>query len=468
LTVGENVKDLQATSFAGSESHSRSWRAVVLGILVMTSAGAIEARAQSEGWRLAEHWQDFTVFDVECASDGPCVAMTEFQGEVSNVVRVTDGSARNWRDVLVVDRSNPLYRLRFLSVHITAANLIVIGCSKGVVAISADTGTSWQMRNAMDSGLVLSIHMADEKRGVALVEMPDRTRRLSATDDLWQTWRDVTLPDTIEFGDGPMARTDGVYFTGAARLVGREIVAACQAYPRTAVLKSPDGGETWTVQWSGSTNLQYLRFADSANGWLYGGVAARARGERRPALMRTTDGGTTWSLALEGARLWDVAYREPDRLLAVGDERSVYWSSDRGATWRADSCPTTGAIIPRCALPDPAGGLLLTSFGSLYVADDYPAGIDATPPLRPDDVKARVDAVRGTITIRHQPVDSDVDAAIFDLSGRLMCRMPLGRGNGGIAEVDWSEARLVSAPYLVTIMAGSRTLYAGMLVLGGD
>ena len=101
------------------------------------------------------------------------------------------------------------------------------------------------------------------------------------------------------------------------------------------LLRTTDGGATWTLVYSGTS--QYTRyliavaFADSNHGTAVGLWGA---------LLRTTDGGLTWtrqkvpgySLDIP-THLYDVAYNDNGTGIMVGRLGYIARSTDAGASW---------------------------------------------------------------------------------------------------------------------------------------
>jgi len=99
------------------------------------------------------------------------------------------------------------------------------------------------------------------------------------------------------------------------------------------ILKTVDGGATWTAQTSGtSKDLLELSFADANNGWAAGQMAG---------ILHTSDGGATWTrqaTKLLTEELTTVAALDADRCWAAsGYPSTLYRTLDGGAHWTAVS-----------------------------------------------------------------------------------------------------------------------------------
>src|SRR6266851_4828376 len=105
------------------------------------------------------------------------------------------------------------------------------------------------------------------------------------------------------------------------------------------ILRTVDGGATWTFQASGTTKtLNGVSFVDADTGWAVGGTLAYSG-----TIVRTTNGGATWTSQMSGARfpLYGVSFLNANIGTAVGGFRGVGTGTfekivrtiDGGATW---------------------------------------------------------------------------------------------------------------------------------------
>src|SRR5215813_4098595 len=92
------------------------------------------------------------------------------------------------------------------------------------------------------------------------------------------------------------------------------------------ILRTDDGGITWTLQSSGTNNsLWAVSFVDANTG-----TAVGARG----TILRTDDGGITWTPQFSGTteNLTSVSFVDANTGIAVG-VRVILRTDDGGATW---------------------------------------------------------------------------------------------------------------------------------------
>ena len=104
----------------------------------------------------------------------------------------------------------------------------------------------------------------------------------------------------------------------------------------SAILRTDDGGATWTrIDTPGAENLQ-LFFLDANRGWSAG----------RTGFTSTTDGGRTWTSRVTGtkASFTDVSAESTSNAVAVGRDGLAYYTLDGGDHWLASDAETTQTI----------------------------------------------------------------------------------------------------------------------------
>jgi len=103
--------------------------------------------------------------------------------------------------------------------------------------------------------------------------------------------------------------------------------------------KTTDGGTSWTTLTVGSGNWRFgdLDFWDSNNG-----VAMSVLNAGGSAIYVTSDGGDTWTTATGiSSELQDVTYASATTLYAVGLDEKIYKSTDSGLSWSVNYTGTS-------------------------------------------------------------------------------------------------------------------------------
>ena len=174
-------------------------------------------------------------------------------------------------------------------------------------------------------------------------------------------WAGAALPD----GTGAILRTtDGgtswtLQLPTPAAVDSLAFVSATQGWAAAGdtLYGTQDAGQTWQAVYGGTAGapgLGSLSFPAAADGW--------AVAVERPSLLHTGDGGRTWSQAeAPCALVAGVSFVDPAQgwLLCAGnggagaESKQVYATTDGGATWRAIAADAFGgASYTAASLPD--------------------------------------------------------------------------------------------------------------------
>ncbi|HZP42182.1 MAG TPA: YCF48-related protein [Candidatus Binatia bacterium] len=131
------------------------------------------------------------------------------------------------------------------------------------------------------------------------------------------------------------------------------------------IVHTTDGGRTWQLRESGTTNpLFSVDFADAAHGWVVGTEAV---------IFHTADAGRTWirqrtPIGREKP-LFKVAALDPATAWVVGDWGAIAVTHDGGATWEDRSLPDD-VVLYDVTFPDRRHGFIAGEFGTLLATAD--------------------------------------------------------------------------------------------------
>ena len=191
---------------------------------------------------------------------------------------------------------------------------------------SLDGGKTWQTLNVTNTGPLTGIAIVDASTLVAVSGTSDLIFRST---NAGVTWTAVPHP------------TGGAWF-GAVRFVpGTQ--TGWTVGEGGKILKSTDGGATWTLQRSASHSLNLLdvSFADLNNGWAVGGEQ-----------LHTTDGGATWVNQNTGLSTSFSVYAVSPAAAWIGGIQDLARTLDGGATWTIEQPSNTAWFCLNFLDPD--------------------------------------------------------------------------------------------------------------------
>lgn len=127
----------------------------------------------------------------------------------------------------------------------------------------------------------------------------------------------------------------------------------------TGLVKSVDGGVTWSWLYNPPSRVWGMDFVDQQNGWIVGDGGM---------IQRTTNGGLTWTPQVSGTTqsLQSVTALTPSFAFAAGINGVVLMTIDGGATWTANA--------PSGLSSDPVNSVVHTVHG-VWIGGDFDAGI---------------------------------------------------------------------------------------------
>ena len=180
-----------------------------------------------------------------------------------------------------------------------------------------------------------------------------------------------------------------------------------------AILRTTNGGATWTSQTSGTTHsLRGVSFTDSDNGTAVG---------YNGTILRTTDGGTTWSSQTSGTtnNLLGVCFTDSYNGTAVGDGGTILRTTNGGVSFVEED-------------------EILSEIPSNYeLSQNYPN------PFNP------------TTTISYSiPKTSFIKLSIFDILGQEIETLVDEQKYVGTYEITWYAEKLSGGIYFYRLQAG--------------
>jgi photosystem II stability/assembly factor-like uncharacterized protein len=262
-------------------------------------------------------------------------------GANGTVLRTADGG-KSWTKLTPPAGAEKLDFRDIDAVSESVAYILSIGSGEtSRIYKTRDGGATWDLQFANKDPKVFLDAMAfsDANRGVAFSDSVDGQFVILVTADGGASWSRVPadrLPPALE-GEGAFAASGtNVAVSGASVWIGTT---------RSRVLRSTDGGRSWTVAQTPivtgeATGIFSIAFKDAKNGVVVGGDYTKESQAGDNAAF-TTDGGATWTLAKGITGFRSVAAWLPGTrsVLAIGPA-GADWSTDDGHSWTA--VPLTG------------------------------------------------------------------------------------------------------------------------------
>jgi photosystem II stability/assembly factor-like uncharacterized protein len=227
----------------------------------------------------------------------------------------------------------------------------------GTVVHTSDAGKTWKQQKSSTEKDLLDVFFLDAQHGWAVGEQGT----LIHTDDGGNTWASPIEPQDTAFNSVFFADLNSGWIVGEFG----------------TIMHSEDGGKTWSKQeckdivpvitakeWERPLPALYgIFFQDRNRGWITGmdGV-----------IIKTEDGGQTWTKVSSGTELplYSILIRG-DRGWAVGNKGIYLMSNDGGSTW----APKDGAIkskfwLRQIAFCDENNGFVVGATGTVAITND--------------------------------------------------------------------------------------------------
>ncbi len=268
------------------------------------------------------------------------------------------------------------------------------GTGKGDLFATQDGGANWSLITSRPGTFIRALAFLDETTGfignVGTEYYPgveDETP-LYRTDDGGLTWSAVDLGGQTIKGVCAIdvVKTERIY---QGKLRPHTVIhAAGRVGGPTGILRSIDGGESWTVidMADHAGMILDIKFFDDMTGLVF--ASTSRSGDNEGLILRTTDGGQTWSNVYQSGRpgelIWKASFPtsnvgyatvqsyDPERV-----EQLIVKTTDGGNTWTEKSLTqNAGARQFGIGFVDEKHGWVGTMAGGFYTKD---GGLSFTP-----------------------------------------------------------------------------------------
>jgi len=332
-------------------------------------------------------------------------------GDFGTILRTTDGGA-NWSDLSIPPTSTTNLSLSGIAFADPTTGLAIgrldsalspqTMLRRSAILRTTDGGQNWiRVSVPWDRGLSavsfggLSTATAVGEGGIVLRTVDKGLH--------WVAQGGISDPET---GTVPIttARLNGVSFAGPEKGIA--------VGDNGTILRTLDGGTTWTIQPSGTTLTLYgVSTLNGVNAAAVGNIGT---------ILTTSDGGTTWATTTSATtnNLYAVHFLDVDRGTIVGDRGVVL----RTALARI---PTSESGNEAVLIPE-----------DFYLSQNYPNPFNGMT-----NFEFRI-ANRGFVSVK-----------VFDILGREIAALVDGAKPPGVYRVQWNAANCASGVYFCRMRA---------------
>ena len=197
------------------------------------------------------------------------------------------------------------------------------------------------------------------------------------------------------------------------------------------ILRSTDGGDTWSPQISGTLNdLFAVSFVDAMTGAVVG-----AQG----TVLYTIDGGSTWTPQVSGTTEWlfGVGFLDASRGVAVGGNGLALITTNGGAYWSSEFTPAQynlrdGAVA--------TGRTVAVGDGQSILNRLFPiTGVDESQPVTHRLFPNHPNPFNPSTTIRYSLGHAQhVELVVFDVRGKRVATLIDGPRGQGEHSATWN------------------------------
>jgi photosystem II stability/assembly factor-like uncharacterized protein len=283
---------------------------------------------------------------------------------VTTLVRATDGSLWMGRDSAFVMRSTdgggqwdefllPGGNANVLSLHAFSASRAVAGTRDGRILSTDDGGATWTVRVNEINASFGNLRFADERNGLAVTGDPDRKDLaiVYASSDGGASWNVRTSVPARQVLDNTLVMHDAMTAWFASSNYSRSSPGGPD------VLRSSDGGNSWSSSVVSAQNISGLAFTDALTGFCSDDMSG--------VLRRSTDGGAGWRAAfypMSGERNAHAATTSDPSAVWIVNDSHAWVSSTNGQNWMSTTLVPVGPV-QASVFADSAQGWVVTKAG---------------------------------------------------------------------------------------------------------
>ena len=253
---------------------------------------------------------------------------------------------------------SPTGKVDLVAVYFTSASRGFVAGDEGYLASTGDGGKTWTKYFLNTNQNINEIYFRNEDNGYLVAG-----RLLFITQDGGRTWQETRIYKTTDFKNGA-PELISIRFSDKKRgLAIGSIVNKNDEIIDSLVMKTDDGGSTWTrVLIPSKAELFHLDFNGNSHGWIVGD---------KGLILTTDDGGDNWRVQRSGVSraLFSVDFRDDNDGFAVGGGGTIIRTEDGGRTWEKVSTNFTDTF-KRVNFADDKNGWIVGHKGTILRTQD--------------------------------------------------------------------------------------------------
>ncbi len=372
-------------------------------------------------------------------------------------------------------------------------NVWVVG-EEGTILNTINSGTTWSVVNCPEIYNLYNVHFINADTGWVGGD-DDSDTEVMRTTDRGLSWEIQHLDNSvngnydIEFGRGSPGEAPRGFVTAGLSLVWstddygenweQSLIGGCGSGDlqsicfinkdegwfvgtpviglEVSIVHTTDGGETFEIQTNPADpdrKLNCVCFADNQHG-----VAVGVEG----GILCTSDGGQNWEeRTFNSNRWWSVSLTESGKAWVVGEEGSIFYSTDWGYTWTAQQSGVSCELWEVCFINDNEGWIVGGGIGYPGVILHTTTGGVITDVREENTVRNfrlyqnYPNPFNPTTTIEYQiPARNFVALKIFDVLGNEVSTLVNEEKEAGRHEYILIAEKLGSGVYYYQIISGS-------------